>query len=242
MNLPTTPIGFSTGCLHLQDTTLTDELVRTYLDMGIDGLELSVSHLDKLGIFPFLTAEPLLGLRHLSVHAPVRLDDDFLPLMTAICSFCRGKFSGTAVVLHPDMFWNSDGYDFSSLQQFHLRYALENMDARKGIATDVDQLHVAFAAFSQQLGREAGFVLDVNHSYINDSSGNLRNELIGAFGDRLVEINASSYIDFHEPFVRGGKLELLDLLPHVPVILESGVTDETEARAELDLVRHHLAS
>jgi hypothetical protein len=234
------PIGFSTGCLHLRDTALSDELIHAYLNLGVDALELSVSRLGKLGDFPRLDSGSLSSLRHLSLHGPVRMDENFTRLMTAIDEFCRGPRAGATVVLHPDIFHGPDGYDFSPLREFHLGYALENMDARKEVARTVPELHEAFAAFSEQLGREAGFVLDVNHSHINDPTGELRNQLITVFGARTVETHASSYVEFHEPFLRGGLLELLDGLPPVPIILESGVADEAEAQQELDVVRGYL--
>lgn len=218
-------IGFSTGALALGNfSRALDMLAGT----SAAAVELSALRLSELE--PVVSALPNLSLgqfRHVSFHAPSQFGaDDEAFVVGQLRQVVR---AGIPVVVHPDVIrddrpWREWGPDL----------ILENMDRRKPIGQTADHMASLFARFP-----DASLCLDLGHARQLDSTMAEAYHILDRFGSRLRQVHLSE-VDMDS---RHCQLSLIaaysfiritPLIPaHVPVILETPVSDEAEMAAEL---------
>ena len=181
-------------------------------DEGWRWLELTAMG-DRLPpLVAFIDAEPdaLDSFERVSVHAPAKTD---LPPAAIVGLVEPLPFD---VVLHPDVFGGEP-----ASERLGARAVFENMDITKRYGRDVADLREVFGAFP-----EAGFCLDVAHTWTNDRTLRLGQELLDAFGARLRQLHVSGIeADGRHRPTTAVDLELyeglLDRCRHVPWLLEA---------------------
>lgn len=174
------PLGASTGIFEAERGRwgLLAELASDTSSFAIELAALEESELE--GLVAFLSAEPDLPHRYVSVHGPVkgraRPEADVVEALAALPGWVD------AIVMHPDTMGEPARYE-----ALGDRLVIENMDARKAGGRTAAELAPLFAALP-----EAGFCLDVAHVDSLDRSLALGEELLDAFGARLRHVHVSS--------------------------------------------------
>ncbi len=178
-------------------------------------VELTALGEDELpGLLSFLTEEPPLPFRYVSVHGPSKgrqmTERDLIARLAELPLFID------AIVLHPDQI--EDAALYSSLGS---RLLIENMDSRKSSGKLGDELERIFEVLPA-----AGFCFDVAHAWTVDPTMKVAEDLLDRFADRLKHVHLSSISEDleHVPLSReqeGLFMPLLSRCRDVPWILEA---------------------
>jgi hypothetical protein len=207
-------IGFSTGALAFGDFRLGLSLLA---GKPVRAVELSALREHELPtLMTALSELDLSQFTYVSVHAPSRLktmkESDAAKAL-APCIDLRWP-----VILHPDAIGDHGCWrDFGDL------LCIENMDKRKPIGRDVNELRPHLLALP-----DASLCLDLGHARQVDATFGIARQILEEYGDRLKqlhlsELNARSQ---HEPLSMvsvWAVREIQHLIPGCPVILESVV-------------------
>lgn len=174
------PVGASTGYMgELRGDW--PALVERATELSAFAAELSVlSESEVDGLARYLSSEPRLPFRYLSVHGPSKgraMEES--ELVAALIPLAE---QADAVVMHPDTM--HDPAPYSALGR---KLVLENMDAGKDDGCRVEQLERWFDMLPQ-----AGFCFDVAHAWSIDPTMGLARDLLDAFGSRLRHVHVSS--------------------------------------------------
>ena len=151
--------------------------------MGVSpfAIELSALSEDELdSLEEYLSAQPTLPFRYVSVHGPSkarRLPEDEL-----VARLARFAVRADAVVMHPDTIDDPTAY-----RQLGHKLVLENMDARKETGRTIVELEPLFAELP-----DAGFCFDIAHAWSIDGDMTVSEELLDAFHERLGQVHVSS--------------------------------------------------
>lgn len=241
-------IGFNSGALRKCGMSLLDT-VKFAKRIGSNAFELSFFTSDSLLKFELTEEliELLSSFDYLSAHAPFNVaenlnyqDDELTRKVVAKLKELIDKLPIEGIVFHP-----TDVKDFDFLDGLDLPILIENMDARKGSFKDVDD----FKKLKEKY--DFGFVLDVEHSFENDSSMESTRNLIEVMGDRLKEVHLSGAINkgpglkeknhclLCDSEYREDLLKFLKELKDLPIILEGIAEEGQEQRLkdELNCVR-----
>lgn len=208
-------IGFSTGAVAYGDFHCALKLLAPH---DLPCIELSALRMSE--VETLVSAIPALHLsryRYISFHAP----SDFSSSEEA--DLANLLYSGIPeswpIVLHPDAI-----SEFGVWRRFGRRMAIENMDRRKPVGRNREELKAIF----DQLP-EASLCFDAGHARQCDSSMTDAFLILSAFRDRLVQIHLSEVNSQsqHDPISYGSMLafrQVSSLIPEgVPIILESRV-------------------
>jgi len=144
-------------------------------------IELSaLSEPELPSLVEFLGSGRSLPFRYISIHGPSKnLQGDEERLVAELAKLAR---LASAVVMHPDTI--KDPAHFRVLGH---KLLLENMDARKESGRTREELEPLFSELP-----DAGFCLDVPHSWSVDATMGVAGELLDAFGNRLRHVHLSS--------------------------------------------------
>ena len=233
-------LGFSTG--GVGGIAGISERLKFLQTLGCNAVELGYVFMERLTRDPLEKIDPRLldGFEWVSLHAPGSVwkydpnDETSLAALSKIEAFHRRR-PLDLVVFHPDSFPDSD---FSILKNISFPVGIENMDNLKPSFQRPDSLGNVFTNRP-----EFGFVLDVNHCFVNDSSLKLAAALLKAFHDRLRQVHVSGFVKLHEPLFQTKQVEILRAVPTgYPVIIESMCESPQEVRAEWKYVRNVLQS
>ncbi len=226
------PIGFSTGALAKGDFRRALALLRDY---QIDVVELSALRIEELA--PLISALPQLELqrfRFVSFHAPSRFGQELEERVIADLGLVAAR--GYPIIVHPDVLFTPKLWS-----RLGNKLLIENMDRRKEIGRNVDELIPVF----EQLP-EAQFCFDIGHARQIDPSMREAQLLLHALGDRLAEVHISE-VDAdgqHRPISPAAAKVfqfVAKLIPEqVPVIVES-VIDAGQAETEIGCAREALS-
>jgi hypothetical protein len=205
-------IGFSTGALAFSN-------FRSALGMlaskPVQAVELSALREHELPtLMSSLEDLDLSQFTYVSVHAPSRLKNMKESAVADALRPCIER--GWPVILHPDAIG-----DHSCWRDFGRLLCIENMDKRKPIGRDANELEPHLKALP-----DASICLDLGHARQVDPTFGIAREILSRFGDRLTqlhlsELNARSQ---HEPLSMAtvwSVREIQHLIPKCPVILES---------------------
>lgn len=210
------PVGFSTGALGLGDT---DHALSLLHDQHLSSIEFSALRWDELEPVAQRLGQVRPGdYEHVSFHAPSAFTAEQEPALVAF--LCERIPASVTIVVHPDSIkcralWGALGS----------RLALENMDRRKDVGRNVEELDSFFNDLP-----EARFCFDVGHARQWDPSMTQAYRLLRAFRDRLVQLHVSEVAtnSQHDRLSETAILafaEIADLVPnHVPLIIESRVS------------------
>ena len=220
--------GFSTGAIAKGDF---HQALRIVHSLGIKAVELSALRDHEL---PKLIQElPQLDLgmfTHVSIHAPSKFVT--ISEVQAADLLKAALRLGIGVVVHPDAIT-----DASCWKEFGELLWIENLDKRKPLARTVSELEEVFRRFPN-----AGFCLDVAHARQIDPTMSEAAHMLEKFDDRLKQLHASGLNSnsTHSALsvaARAAFGQISQLIPpHVPVILESPVT-ESQISSELEFAR-----
>lgn len=224
-------IGFSSGCLYKTHNPLSPETIELFRGVGCNAIEIMFHGVEDTNDFAKLTEKDFRGFKFLSIHAPIYRGTHQLEGYKKALSIIEEKHKEIgfdSVILHPDMFDN-----FSFLNDYDLPYAVENMDNRKNSCKNVADLKEVFTKFN------SSFVLDINHVFTNDPKMELTNDLLSNFGKKLSEIHLSGFDTFHDPLYKTKQDHFVDDIRdfNVPIIIESGIDDISEAKLELEYIK-----
>lgn len=190
-------------------------LVEDAVSVSSFAVELAALSEDEFpSLVEYLTSEPALPFRFISVHGPSKdrqmSEADLVAVLADMPSFVD------AVVLHPDLI-----DDVAAYEPLGTRLVIENMDARKDAGRTADELQPLFDALP-----EAGFCFDVPHAWSVDPSMDVGHELLNRFTSRLRHLHISSVSGEcrHEPLTAEHEELFAPLLARcrdVPWILEA---------------------
>jgi hypothetical protein len=161
-------------------------------------VELAALAEDELpALLDFLADVPPLPFRYLSVHGPSkgrRMDEvELVDQLAAMPMFVD------AIVMHPDQIRDPARYS-----RLGARLVIENMDSRKSLGTDREELAELF-----ELLPEAGFCFDVAHAWTVDPSMESAHDLLDGLGSRLRHVHLSSISIEHKHVALSAEHELL---------------------------------
>lgn len=212
-------IGWSTGALARGDFR---KGVAEAIQEGVPAIELSALRAHELPALLAWLPTADLTFRHVSLHAPGRVETGAEADVVASLRVVAER--GIGIVVHPEAVRTP-----ALWSQLGAALWIENMDKRKAGRT-VAELRALFDALPQ-----ARFCLDLAHARQVDSTLLVARELLAAFGNRLALIHLSSvdassaHRPLSEPVVAAFQ-RLAHLIPDVPVILESEVAPQERQR------------
>jgi hypothetical protein len=190
-------------------------LVDEAISVSSFAVELAALSEDEFpSLVEYLSSEPALPFRYVSVHGPSK--DRRMPEADLVAVLADMPSFVDAVVLHPDLI-----DDVAAYEPLGARLVIENMDARKDGGRTGDELRSVFDALP-----EAGFCFDVPHAWSVDPSMKVGHELLSRFTPRLRHLHVSSVSGdcHHEPLTDEHEelfAPLLDRCRDVPWILEA---------------------
>jgi sugar phosphate isomerase/epimerase len=235
-------IGFSTGCFHkIYLDTITEETIQTYSENGITILELLVKNDFILNKLLKIDKSIFNKFSRLSFHAPVNLiyknSKETIGLLNKIRDVVR-NFGIKVVVIHADIVGDWSVFD----KYLEIAIAVENMDDRKSIGQHPQDLLPLLN------NSNLGFVLDLQHIFVNDNSMELAFEFLNKFKDRLSEIHISAYnkeLNHHLLFQEKQEIIITTLkkileIKDVPVIIESPIDKVEDLKLEWDYILSNL--
>lgn len=212
------PLGASTGCLEGGRAGNWPAIVEQALETSPFAVELAaLSERELPGLVRFLSWDPDLPFRFVSVHAPTK--HRRMTERELICALAELPAWLDAIVVHPDTMEDVEAYGVLGS-----RLVIENMDSRKSGGRTAAELEPFFEALP-----EAGLCFDVAHAWSIDPSMREGQRLLDAFAWRLRHVHLSSLqpdghhiplTDDHEELFG----PLLSRCRDVPWILEAPLT------------------
>ena len=212
------PLGASTG--YMSDNRGDwPRLIADALDVSTFAIELSALSEEELpSLIDFLSRVTWLPFRYISVHAPSKgmemPEPELIGLLEELPRYVD------AIVVHPDVIEEPRNY-----RQLGRRLVIENMDARKSIGRNADEL----ARYFDVLPR-AGLCFDIAHAGSVDETMGKGEEILNSFTARLRHVHLSSLdADSHHVPLTPEDAErfspLLERCRDVPWILEAPPPD-----------------
>ncbi|MEJ7570251.1 MAG: hypothetical protein WKF41_18560 [Gaiellaceae bacterium] len=173
------PVGASTGYMEeiRGDWHRLAASAARVSSLVVEFSALSEPELD--GLVSFLSKNPRLPFRYVSVHAPTKKRT--VPESSLVESLTHFPRWVSAIVTHPDVV-----HDPCEYRRLGRRLVFENLDARapQSQLTELERLFDSLP--------EAGFCLDVAHAWSVDPTMQLANELLDSFRNRLRHLHVSS--------------------------------------------------
>jgi hypothetical protein len=229
-------IGLCTGSMYEKISPTSETIIKLFQDIGCNAIEITCISMDELTGIKDLDERFTSGFSHVSLHAPCRDirygNDGHTEKVFAMIREAHQRFTFDNIVLHPDVV---DRWDI--IQAQGLPFAVENSDHRKPFGRTAADLREIFRFY------DLGFVLDMNHCFVNDHTLRLAEDLIAEFGERIREIHLSGCHNGHHcPLHIFGPVKIFDHMPEkdVPVIIESVCVDRHMAKKEYDFIKNNL--
>ncbi|MDB4951618.1 MAG: uncharacterized protein JWM27_4267 [Gemmatimonadetes bacterium] len=160
---------------------------------------------------------PLTRYTHISVHAPSQFSSDDEGGIVEQLSIFQAR--GWPIVLHPDTI-----HDFGLWRRFGASLLIENMDKRKPIGRNVEELGRIFSELP-----DAGLCFDIAHATQYDPTMLEAYSILAAYADHLRQVHISevSTKSRHTRLSYGAILDFQKVahrIPEgVPIIIESPV-------------------
>lgn len=226
-------IGYSTGALTLGDF---HKALQWIYDANIKAVELSALRTHEL--------EPLVNsvgqikiskFDFISVHAPSNCkESEEKKIVGLLKNFVK---RGWPIILHPDSV-----YSWPLWREFGSLLLIENMDNRKPIARDADELETIFAKVPK-----ARLCFDIGHSYQIDKSMKNALDMVNRFKSRLGQIHisevspTSQHLRISSRAMHDFQKIASNIPGHVPVIIETPVK-KNEMKEELEIAKKSLST
>jgi hypothetical protein len=174
-------IGFSTGAVS-KFTEIPEDRINYLTGLEIDAIEIILAEPEFVLNFKLDEIKPLLkDIDNISIHSVFRTIKhnkmkQSLDKLGTICS----KLDASGVVFHP-----GTEEEYALLENVGFPVLIENMDAAKPFGKSVAYFSELFRTFN------FGFVLDIQHAYLNDPTMVLAQKLVNTFETRLKHIHIS---------------------------------------------------
>ena len=226
-------VGFSTGALTLGDF---NKALQWIYDANIKAVELSalrtheleplVNSIDKIDTSKF---------DFISVHAPSNYkESEEKTIVSLLKNFAK---RGWPIILHPDSV-----ISWSLWREFGPLLLIENMDNRKPIARNADELEEIFKQVPK-----ARLCFDIGHSYQIDKSMKNALDMVNRFKSRLGQIHisevspTSQHLRISSHAMHDFQKVASNIPVHVPVIIETPVK-KNEMEEELEIAKKSLST
>ncbi len=192
-------IGFSTGDIN-EETTISHWL-KSYSKLHLPAIELGFTRAERLFKSKFEPGDTkiLQKFGHISLHAPVKYDDEFVRYPSKKSDEFEKKLINTLqesraqyILFHPDLVDNFDYLD----NLYGDKLVFENMDNRKPFGKIVSELEMVFEKLPN-----AKWVCDINHIFTNDKSMKSAKQWHEQLGNKLVYYHISAFGGFHSLFI-----------------------------------------
>ena len=209
--------GFSTGAVALGEFAQGLDLAAQASPSCVE-----ISALRESELWPLLDALPnlpLSGFDYVSIHAPSSYGRSSEGRIADALLERTGAFN---IVLHPDAI-----FDFSCWRSFGTRLCIANMDKRKPIGRNCQELNLLFEELP-----DASFCLDLGHVRQIDPTMIEAIAMLHQFGSRLRQIHLSEVTTNcrHESLSLAAIQSFRRIATRVPeetpVIIESVLSDE----------------
>lgn len=219
------PIGFSTGALAFADFRRGAEMITR---RGIRFIELSALRQEELSpLFYGLDQLDLSDFAYISIHAPSEINPNDEEATVKMLRTMSQR--GWPIILHPDAV-----HDFSLWRTLGSFLCIENMDKRKALGRNVEELNQVFEKLP-----DAKFCFDIGHARQVDPTMNGAYFLLKEFEKKLIqvhlsEVNTSSKHDALSLASILAFQEVAEMIPEtIPIILETTIPeDKMEAEIE----------
>ncbi|MEI7690219.1 MAG: hypothetical protein WCI63_01160 [bacterium] len=226
-------IGFSTGCLYKTHDALDPATIDLFRRNDCSAVEIMVHRVSDIDKLIALKPSDLLGFEYISLHAPIydgSKKEEYINALRAI-ERIHTVVRFNTVVLHPDLF-----DEFTFLKDINLPFAIENMDNRKKTCKSVESLQQVFKEF------DVPMIIDINHSFSNDPTMKLSEDLVKAFHSKIEEVHLSGFDTFHDPLFKTQQQVILDAIPSIslPVIIESVLDSVGDIETELEYIKKNI--
>lgn len=176
-----THYGYSTGAIAKDDIDTALECLRSTRSRAV---EFSALRLHELrGVLDNVLHRDTSDFRYCSFHVPsrfTRADEDYI--LESIQPVAR---AGWPLIVHPDVIYRPDRW-----KRLGSLLLIENMDRRKPIGRNADELEELFESLP-----EAGLCFDLAHARQVDSTMTEAYRIIHRFGDRIRQIHLSELDD-----------------------------------------------
>lgn len=221
------PIGFSTGALAKGDFIRGIDLQRKYDTAAVELSALRDGELEPL--VERVVELDLTGFRHVSVHAPSKLQQLSETRVFELLSRFPEEWP---LVVHPELLQSE-----SLWRSLGSRLCLENMDNRKTEGRTAPEMKRLFERYPH-----ATFCLDVGHARQIDPTMAVALQMLFELGDRLTQVHVSDVGPFgeHMPVKKLATWafqRVAKRIPKtVPLVIES-VVEEAAIGRELSAVR-----
>lgn len=233
-------IGFSTGSLHgVRKNKNSNESLEHFLSLGCDSIELSCLDVSELSNVGNIDVKVLNKCKYKFLHAPAL---DFVydknertyVVLDKILSLQK-KYDFNSVGVHPDRV--IDWQVFDDYRQ--IPWAIENMNSRKNTGKTINNIKQVLDYTNFDL------LLDIQHCFSNDKTGNLIKNFYSAFNKKIVEIHVSGYTDKkfqHSLLYKEKQQSVITSIPtnRIPIIIESPIKELTNLKKELEYVKKFL--
>jgi hypothetical protein len=227
------PIGFSTGALAFADFRRAVEMVNK---RKIRFIELSALRQEELApLFHDIERLDLSNFSYVSIHAPSKInpneEEDVVKMLRAM------SLGGRPIILHPDAV-----HDFSLWQRLGKHLCVENMDKRKSIGRNVQELKEVFEKLP-----DAAFCFDIGHARQVDPTMNGAYFLLKEFGCKLIQVHLSEVNtrSRHDSLSLASILafqEVAEMIPTtIPIILETTIAED-QMESEIERALEALAT
>jgi hypothetical protein len=174
------PLGASTGYMVESRGDWT-KMIEEASQVSSFAVELTALSEDEMpALLDFLSSEPPLPFRYLSVHGPSKAR--LMPEAELVATLARLPVFVDAIVLHPDQM-----ADLSLYRALGPRLVIENMDSRKTEGRTAGELEPYFESLPL-----AGFCFDIAHAWTVDSTMEAGRDLLDRFAPRLRHVHLSS--------------------------------------------------
>jgi len=224
-----THYGYSTGAIAKDDIDTALACLRSTRSRAV---EFSALRLHELrGVLDNVLRRDTSDFQYRSFHVPSRFTpDDEAHVLEAIRPVIR---AGWPVIVHPDVIYRPERW-----QWLGALLLIENMDRRKPIGRDADELEPLFASLP-----EAGLCFDLAHARQVDSTMTEAYRIIHRFGDRIRQIHLSDVDDrsAHQMLTIPALNAFIKVIPFIrtqpAVILEAPVPSCREVPEQVMMAR-----
>lgn len=239
-------LGFSTGAMFRQVSSVSKEIIDICRKIGCNAIELNAKTDEEINLFDGLikSGESLADFEYVSLHAPgyginFRKDEKHRKVLNKLQEV-YDHFGCKCLVAHPP-----EIEDWSVFDEFSFDLTVENMSEDNPMKFYLpEQLSKIFAKNS-----EYKMTFDVKHAFESNSERiNLPRELYEEFKERIVEIHLSGYDSQatkheHKPLVATNQPKIVNFVKdkqHLPIIIESDCENVEQMKAEYEYIKNIL--
>jgi len=228
-------VGFSTGCLYKERMNF-EEILRFYLDIGADAVELSLSNLRNF--HNYRPSKDMVNLANnfefVAIHGPVNIfSPEDVKKYIETSRRLTEALGSDGVIFHPH-----EGNNYHLFSNSGVKFLIENLDGSSTIGITPEE----FKYFRETYG--FGCVLDLQHVYEHDSSLLTLDKFLTDAEKDLSHVHASGcnesciHASLRDSDNRTEIIRGLTKIKNVPIIHEGAIEKDPKfAKKELEYLR-----